>query len=671
MVYHIISGKYKDDPFEEEVAGLKNELSTLLADAGHSRPQGKWRKGQSIDFGLVAMLGEYLSDPDWECMKEFCVGVRVGVGVTLPRTERVWPPKTRWPLGEYGEDPVTELCNNYPSAKLHHAALLEELQKQVDRGWLLPMTLGEARKRFGTVSVAPLAIIEEKAGQFRTLHDATNGVQVNHRITVLDAEQCPSSLDVQAAMTTDSWITMPLVSLVVDVAKAHRRVPIAEEDWGHLACSATEKPSTGLEDDWPIYVNTVGTYGVASASWHWARFASLFQRLCYYICGVAYMFRYADDFLILSCNSGMSRFTRPLLRFILLCSLLGVPLKWEKTRGGLRSEFIGYLFLWDTLLGGLTDKRTAWLCDWARTTSKNGVVVARDCKAALGRFSFSAALLRYLLPFLGPIYAWVAVLEDGAAWPLPAALRIILGWLADHVEKKGMVPLKAEAVVKMKRYFKADAKAEGSDVVIGGFEVLDDNESLDHCRWFSVSLNPTNAPWAFVKHGEAYRVIAALELFATLLCLMLFVSAQPSQSNTTLIMGGVTDNKGNEALLHKHMTSKFPLYIILMELTELLHEKNIGIDLQWQKREFNVAADALTNGDYSSFDGAKRICPILEQQPWIVLDKLMSASIEMHNEMTTKKESLKIARSLTTVAPTDRTKKRKRKGQTLRQTDPW
>ena len=90
-----------------------------------------------------------------------------------------------------------------------------------------------------------------------------------------------------------------------------------------------------------------------------------------------------------------------------------------------------------------------------------------------------------------------------------------------------------------------------------------------------------------------------------------------------------------------------------------------------QERELNVAADALTNGDYSSFDGAKRICPILEQQPWIVLDKLVGASIEMHNEMTAKKEALKNSRSITIVAHPDPSKKRKRRGPTLRQTDPW
>ena len=42
-------------------------------------------------------------------------------------------------------------------------------------------------------------------------------------------------------------------------------------------------------------------------------------------------------------------------------------------------------------------------------------------------------------------------------------------------------------------------------------------------------------------------------------------------------MGGVTDNKGNEALLHKRMTSKFPLYIIPLELTELCIRRTLGL----------------------------------------------------------------------------------------------
>ena len=59
----------------------------------------------------------------------------------------------------------------------------------------------------------------------------------------------------------------------------------------------------------------------------------------------------------------------------------------------------------------------------------------------------------------------------------------------------------------------ADAKAEGDLVVVGGFEIVP-GKQLDTSRWFSYRLDPSNAPWAFSKQGEAYRAIAALELFA-------------------------------------------------------------------------------------------------------------------------------------------------------------
>jgi hypothetical protein len=34
----------------------------------------------------------------------------------------------------------------------------------------------------------------------------------------------------------------PIMALVVDVEKAHQQVPVAEEDWRHVACSADPMP---------------------------------------------------------------------------------------------------------------------------------------------------------------------------------------------------------------------------------------------------------------------------------------------------------------------------------------------------------------------------------------------------------------------------------------------
>ena len=97
------------------------------------------------------------------------------------------------------------------------------------------------------------------------------------------------------------------VCLVYDISKAHRRVPVVEEDWGRQACQirgtaasawkmrkrmrASEDrarapgSSTVLPPDAPfvmrreefteeeleqtVWLNTVGTFGVASAGYWW------------------------------------------------------------------------------------------------------------------------------------------------------------------------------------------------------------------------------------------------------------------------------------------------------------------------------------------------------------------------------------------------------------------
>lgn len=175
IVYGAMAGKFEEDPFAGEVTELRNELCKLLAKAGHTRPKGAWRTGQVIDYGLIYMLGQFLDDPDYECMADYAQGVRVGVDVQLPRTAKVWPAKTKWPLEPYEVVQATELNENYSSAKIYREELNAELANQVERGWMIPMTLKQAQEQFGPVSIAPMAVIMEQSGQSRTLHDATNG----------------------------------------------------------------------------------------------------------------------------------------------------------------------------------------------------------------------------------------------------------------------------------------------------------------------------------------------------------------------------------------------------------------------------------------------------------------------------------------------------------------
>ena len=54
--------------------------------------------------------------------------------------------------------------------------------------------------------------------------------------------------------------------LTADVKEAHRQVPIHPDDWHVLGCK--------LDEGGEVFVNTVGTFGVSSASYYWSRISA-------------------------------------------------------------------------------------------------------------------------------------------------------------------------------------------------------------------------------------------------------------------------------------------------------------------------------------------------------------------------------------------------------------
>jgi hypothetical protein len=345
--------------------------------------------------------------------------------------------------------------------------------------------------------------------------------------------------------------------------------------------------------------------------------------------------------------------------------VLQVPLKWKKTRGGLACDFIGFHFNWadPNFSAGLSESRAKWLSDWLTKVSREGVVVGRAFKGGLGRLVFTAALLRHLLPFLGPLFAWSAVIEPSAVWKVPFGIRTTLRWLARKIDEKPRLPLRTKLKLARRATFAADARADGDEVHVGGYLLGDD---LKKVPWFSYALCPKSAPWAFVKKGEAYRTIAALELFATLLCLVLLIPSSREDEGSaelTVVLPGVTDNRGNAMLLDKFMTSKFPLSLILCELSEQLEKRKAVLALSWIKREANQHADDLTNAKYDDFSAELRVTTRLCDIQWIVLTLLHDEASELYKLILDRKSTL------TTVAPP--TKRRRKGGSGLKFTDPW
>ena len=86
----------------------------------------------------------------------------------------------------------------------------------------------------------------------------------------------------------------------------------------------------------------------------------------------------------------------------------------------------------------------------------------------------------------------------------------------------------------------------------------------------------------------------------------LFV-AKGNGCTASYALSGDTDNLGNTYVVSKLMTTKYPLFPVLIQLAVDLEEKGAMLELKWRRRDFNKEADALTNEDFSSFDVARRL----------------------------------------------------------------
>ncbi len=68
-----------------------------------------------------------------------------------------------------------------------------------------------------------------------------------------------------------------------------------------------------------------------------------------------------------------------------------------------------------------------------------------------------------------------------------------------------------------------------------------------------------------------------------------------------------TDNQGNDFLVRKMLTTKFPLCLVAMELASQLTVRHLDLHLAWRRRDTNEEADAFTNEEFGAFDPARRV----------------------------------------------------------------
>ena len=97
--------------------------------------------------------------------------------------------------------------------------------------------------------------------ELRIVHDGTHGIHINSSIKVLDHVAHPAADDVQRILQECLESGVPYHAAVADVREAHRQIHVDPQDAPLQSCQ--------LEPGGPVFVNMVGTNGVASAGYWW------------------------------------------------------------------------------------------------------------------------------------------------------------------------------------------------------------------------------------------------------------------------------------------------------------------------------------------------------------------------------------------------------------------
>ena len=338
-----------------------------------------------------------------------------------------------------------------------------------------------------------------------------------------------------------------------------------------------------------------------------------------------FLLLYSDDLRLQANGKGKYR---NLLLGLFIWVLAGTPFGWKKTKGGLTVEWVGYLLDYCRFEVGITEARSAWLISWAQRIVDDGLVQISHLGHGLGRLGFCAGVLEWTRPFLAPLYAWVSAAPGGSVLPLPLMVTLTLTFLINQLKKGRRMTSCRFPTVDQGTIFKTDAKGEDDFVVLGGWECRDDTPT-HLSRWFSVKLTKETAPWLFDK-GHGSRTIASSELLGTMLAVHLFCPL-PEPGSPPLVgltmCGGDTDNKGNSYVVQKLMTTKLPLLAVLMQLSVMLSDRNVWLNLNWVGRLFNVEADALTNSDFSLFDEARRIPVVWSELPLDIMNDMLAVGL--------------------------------------------
>jgi len=627
--FRLVTGKIEKSPFGgEALAALRSKFAALLPDPPDALVIDD---GQPFMLRALSQWLKKFNDPDakWLVDEEesFSTGVCLGVDKPLPRSPQVFPEKTKH--RKLDESEFSPVADNYPSAQLSSGELEKKFREEEQLGRMFPSKIGVLKQEFkDRLRIASMAAISKPDGSVRPLHDGTHSVKVNHEIRYQDKILCPGPPEIAAMVREASESGEACFCVSADIKAAHRLVKIRRSDWGYMCCRADSSSDV-------VWVNQVGTFGISSAPYWWAKLAALIGRFVGYLFHNRWLMQmiYVDD--LHGTFVGQGKF-KALWIWVLAYELVGTPFGYHKFKGGFSSEFVGFCMRYDIAEVGISSKRGDWLVAWiSKLAEQKFVVASRDFVEFLGRLSFVAQLLTWLKPHLAPLFAWSSVIARSTVGRLPETIIVTLRYILLELRAETFMVSTRRPIKHVGDQFRTDAKCSDGLVILAGWE-------LKTRRWFSLRVYPGDAPYLFKRSGESQWASTSAELMATMLALAAFDWLRESKHRKSLQVAfhAGTDNRANEALTLKRATAKWPLMALNMQMSSMLSKARFGLNLQWRPREENTEADDLTNERFDDFDPKLRVEVSLQSMDLSILQAL----VLVHDEFEVAKQSAKVER---------------------------
>ena len=424
--------------------------------------------------------------------------------------------------------------------------------------------------------------------KLRTIHDAT----INHvndwiRRNQHEKTTAPTLHD---AMTALHHCPPNTVMLKLDITKAHRRIKLKLKDWKYVAAK--------LDDE--IWLNTVGTYGVASAQYYWGRMAALILRITHAtVPHLLWGFVYVDDFLFLIPHEHAHTTTTVIL---LLFNALGIPISWKKSTLGHINQWLGYQLNSYTLTCRVTPDKHVIITQILETYRLETPRNHKELESEVGKLNWALMICPPLRPMLTPLYKWLQSLKKaetnkpGTTGRPSREICYLAHTMLETLNSKPATIVHDENPL----YITAatDAGADETSATIGGWYSTSPMADKSDVHWFYLDITKQKHNWAYEKLTPQ-QSISAIELYGTLI-LTKHLSQQHTQLSAQLPIR--TDNQGNAYNVANYKARKWPNYAILLELA--MHEYHTGIHpvVTHTHRENNQWADQLTHKDTTGFN---------------------------------------------------------------------